>query len=84
MLHALRLGTKDAMLLFHAGMISAKCGHTAQAVEQLDAAIRINPHFHPRYADRASQQLIALRKQAASSSNTASALIRPVKSKDAE
>jgi tetratricopeptide (TPR) repeat protein len=73
MSQAMRLGTKDPMLLFHSGMISAKSGHDAQAVQQLDEAIRINPHFHVLYAKMATQQLNALHHPATLASGTAAA-----------
>jgi tetratricopeptide (TPR) repeat protein len=71
MSHAMRLGTKDALLLFHAGMISAKSGHDAQAALQLNEAIGINPHFHVLYAKMATQQLNALHHPAALASSKA-------------
>jgi tetratricopeptide (TPR) repeat protein len=71
MSHATRLGTKDAMLLFHAGMISAKSGHDAESVQDLNEAIGINPHFHVLYARIARQQLNALHRPAALASSTA-------------
>ena len=64
MSHAMRLGTRDAMLFFHAGMISAKSGHDARAAQQLNEAIRINPHFHPLFSRVATQQLSALQHAA--------------------
>ncbi len=69
MSHALRLGTRDPLLLFHAGMISAKAGHDAQALSQLDAAMKINPRFNTLYAEVAAQQLSTLRNQSASVSD---------------
>jgi tetratricopeptide (TPR) repeat protein len=71
MSHATRLGTKDAMLLFHAGMISAKSGRDAESVQDLNEAIGINPHFHVLYARIARQQLNALHHPAALASSTA-------------
>ncbi len=71
MSHAMRLGTKDAMLLFHAGMISAKLGKQAQAAAQLNEAIRINPRFQVLDAETASQELGVLRRQPAPASSTA-------------
>ena len=65
MSHATRLGTKDAMLLFHAGMISAKLGHAGQAATELDEAMKINPHFQVLDAATASQELSVLHKQTA-------------------
>ena len=46
---ALRLGTKDSLLHFHAGMIAAKLGDTAAARTHLQNALDINPHFSPLY-----------------------------------
>ncbi len=73
MSHALRLGTRDPLLLFHAGMISAKVGHDAQAASQLDTAMKINPRFNTLYAGVAAQQLSALRNQSASVSDASAA-----------
>ena len=61
--HALHFGTKDSMLLFHAGMISSGLGYIVQAQQQLGEAIRINPHFHVLYADAARRQLALLQTQ---------------------
>lgn len=55
--NALHFGTKDSLLLFHAGMIEAKLGNTAQARDNLSHALKSNPHFHVLYADQARQQL---------------------------
>jgi tetratricopeptide (TPR) repeat protein len=63
--HAARLGTKDSMMLFHAGMIGAKLGNTKQAQDNLTLALKINPHFHVLYAAQAKQQLISFEKQPA-------------------
>ena len=41
-----RLGTKDANLFFHAGMIYYKLGNMAKAEEALNQALFTNPHFH--------------------------------------
>ncbi len=43
---SLRLGTKDANLFFHAGMIYYKLGNMAKAKEYLNQALSTNPHFH--------------------------------------
>ncbi len=45
--HALALGTRDAMLLYHAGMIEAALGHGGAARRHLESALRINPRWHP-------------------------------------
>ena len=42
----LRLGTKNANLFFHAGMIYYKLGNMAKAKEYLNQALSTNPHFH--------------------------------------
>ncbi len=60
MAHALRLGTRDAKLLYHAGMISAKLGRGEQARSQLAEAMAINPHFGVLAPAVASQELNAL------------------------
>ena len=70
MAHALRLGTKDSMLLFHAGMISAGAGQQARAASQLSEALEINPHFHPRYAEVAAKQLSTLHQSSPIASST--------------
>ena len=57
MTEALKLGTKDARLLFHAGMIQERLGHTAPAQDYLRRALATNPHFHIVHADLAAQTL---------------------------
>jgi len=59
---ALRLGTQDALLFFHAGMIANRLGETAQARQYLERALMINPHFSILYADHARQVLEELHK----------------------
>jgi tetratricopeptide (TPR) repeat protein len=61
---AMRYGTRDALLLFHAGMIAEGLGHREQARSELDEALQINPHFHLIYANAAKQRLDALSAQA--------------------
>jgi tetratricopeptide (TPR) repeat protein len=63
MQNALRPGAKDALLFFHAGMISGRLGQTSQAKEQLKTSIAINPHFHVIYSEVAQKQLKALDAQ---------------------
>lgn len=54
---ALRLGTKDSLKLFHAGMIALKLNDKAQARAYLEQALGINPHFSILYADEAQKAL---------------------------
>lgn len=63
---ARRFGTRDSLLLFHAGMISEGLGKHEQARTELKQALEINPHFHPIYADAAQQRLAALGQQSKS------------------
>jgi tetratricopeptide (TPR) repeat protein len=63
---ALHFGTRDSLLLFHAGMIAEGLGQHEQARGELKQALEINPHFHPIYAEAAQQRLAALEKQSKS------------------
>ena len=47
MRHALGLGTRDAMLFYHAGMIEAALGRNDVARDRLETALAIHPHWHP-------------------------------------
>lgn len=60
MAEALRLGTRDAQLFYHAGMIERALGNTAAAAAYLRQALATNPRFHPRHADEARRALEAL------------------------
>ena len=44
---ALRLGTEDARLFYHAGMIARAAGDRTAATDFLRRAINLNPHFDP-------------------------------------
>jgi Tfp pilus assembly protein PilF len=57
---AMRMGTKDALLEYHAGMIYAAVGDKAQAAAHLKRALEINPHFHVIFAKQAQETLAAL------------------------
>jgi tetratricopeptide (TPR) repeat protein len=54
---ATRLGTQDALIQFHAGMIAKDCGDRPTAILHLTQALKLNPQFHHRYADEARQVL---------------------------
>ena len=58
---ALRLGTQNALMRFHAGMIAAARGETAQAIAFLESALELNPHFSVRFAPEARATLERLR-----------------------
>jgi tetratricopeptide (TPR) repeat protein len=60
---AMRFGTRDSLLLFHAGMIAERMGQREQARKELKEALQINPHFHLIYANAAQQRLAALETQ---------------------
>jgi tetratricopeptide (TPR) repeat protein len=54
---ALKLGTKDAKLLFHAGMIYQALGEKEKAKEFLARALAMNPQFHILLAKKAAETL---------------------------
>lgn len=60
---ALKLGTPDSMLLYHAGMIEKALGHERSARELLERCLDIDPAFHPLAADSARTALDELRPQ---------------------
>jgi tetratricopeptide (TPR) repeat protein len=55
---AMRLGTRDAMLYYHAGMIEHALGRNQQAEQLLSQALAINPHFDLMQASIARLTLI--------------------------
>ena len=61
MQQALRLGTRDARLFYHAGMIAAQLGKTAEAITHLERALATNSNFHVLHADVARATLEELR-----------------------
>jgi len=70
---ALRLGTKDPLMLYHHGMIARELGQHRNAADSLEQALAANPHFHPHHAEQARmalQPLLAARSEAASRSRT--------------
>ena len=54
---ALRLGTRDARLYYHAGMIARAAGDTSAAREHLKRALGLNPQFDPLQATLARRAL---------------------------
>ncbi|HEY1012926.1 MAG TPA: tetratricopeptide repeat protein [Herpetosiphonaceae bacterium] len=57
---ARKLGTKDAALFYHAGMIALRAGDTAGARDLLRQALALNPFFSPLQAAAARQTLASL------------------------
>ena len=57
---ALKLGTKDALMLFHAGMVTFKLGRFDEAKGYLGQALALNPNFSVLYRDEARRTLNAL------------------------
>jgi lipoprotein NlpI len=57
---ALRLGTRDAMLHYHAGMIAYALEGLPLARHHLQQALTINPNFSIRYALQARALLAEL------------------------
>ncbi len=60
MRQALALGTRDAMLFYHAGMIERAIGERDQARRDLTEALALNPYWHPTQAATARAALEAL------------------------
>ena len=61
----MKLGTQDANLYYHAGMIYNQLGDKELAREYLERALRLNPHFSILQADEAKRALEDLSKEVA-------------------
>lgn len=57
---SLRLGTKDALLLFHAGIAASCNGRRGVARQRVSAALELNPNLTLRWAETARRELAAL------------------------
>jgi len=58
--NALKFGTPDALLLYHAGVIAEAAGDKGTASVDFKKALEINPNFHVVYAGLARQQIARL------------------------
>ena len=63
MTQALRLGTQDAQLFFHAGMIASALDEPEKARDYLRRALETNPHFALRDGDVARKTLAGLEQR---------------------
>jgi tetratricopeptide (TPR) repeat protein len=54
---AMKLGTEDASIYYHAGMIYYRLGDQQQARQHLQQALKLNPHFSIWQADQAKHTL---------------------------
>jgi tetratricopeptide (TPR) repeat protein len=57
---SLHLGTRDSLLLFHAGMIESALGNRDAAIAYLQQALTINPHFSILGVPQAQTELTRL------------------------
>jgi tetratricopeptide (TPR) repeat protein len=57
MTEALKLGTRDARLLYHAGMVARAAGDESAAVDYLLQALTLNPNFDPLQSSIARRSL---------------------------
>ncbi|HSL31580.1 MAG TPA: tetratricopeptide repeat protein [Anaerolineales bacterium] len=57
---ALKLGTRDPLKLFHAGMIALALDEKEEALMHLEEALSINPHFSILYAEEARRTVETL------------------------
>ena len=60
---ALAQGTRDARILYHAGLIDQALGQRAQAMAELGQALAISPNFDPLQTPRARAALARLIRQ---------------------
>jgi tetratricopeptide (TPR) repeat protein len=65
---ALKLGTRDPLMLFHAGMISNALGQDEQARQYLEQAVDLNPRFSILYAETAARALEDLKSDRSTTS----------------
>jgi tetratricopeptide (TPR) repeat protein len=59
---ALAMGTQDARLFYHAGMIAHALHDDQQARQYLQQGLAINPHFSVLFANQAQQTLLSIQE----------------------
>lgn len=64
MSRALRMGTRDALLFYHAGMIERALGDSRRATYYLERAMAVNPTFDPIHPRAARATLDSLKREA--------------------
>lgn len=57
---ALKLGSRDSLVLFHAGMIEKAAGNNERARELLQQVVNVNPKFSLLYSAAAAEALASL------------------------
>ena len=60
MAKAMVRGTRDAKMMFHAGMIQSALGHVTEAKAELEGALKLNPAFQYGQVDQAKAELAKL------------------------
>jgi tetratricopeptide (TPR) repeat protein len=73
---ALRMGTKDSKLLFHAGAIYVAAGKMTEAKKFLKQAVAIQPNFHPRFTKRVMELLGQIEQASGSLTDSSRQTIR--------
>jgi tetratricopeptide (TPR) repeat protein len=76
---ALALGTEDALLDFHAGMIELQLGRSERAQALFKNALALNPQFHLVYAGQARERLRQLADSETRTGSASSANVRSSK-----
>ena len=61
---ALGLGTQDARMFYHAGMIAHALHNDDDARHYLEQALSINPHFSVLFAEQAQELLQSIQQMA--------------------
>jgi tetratricopeptide (TPR) repeat protein len=77
MKEALKLGTNDALLYFHAGMIDEKLDMHEAARDYLHRAMNLNPQFNILHADAAQAALQKLSKDSVAAKDRGTSDARP-------